>query len=483
MDDAFITYRYARHLGEGFGPFWNLPGTPWRPVEGYSSLLHMVVLAAAHAATGVEVEVLGKLLGLGFLFVSLLSAALLARRAGLSEPGTWLILVAFCLPPTIMAAASGMETPLFLLFAWVMPITAIALVERGGVRDVPVLVVLALLGTLTRPEFALNGLALFAYVAWRRPDVRPALVRSVLLLYVLPGVAVTIWRWFTYQDVVPNPFYVKQRLPGLLGVNYVGRFLVVCCLPFIAVILPFARRLWIDRRDLVAIVAISVCLPCLYFITVRPIMGSWFRFLIPHLPILAWLAAVSVSSYPATKRSAATVRVATIVLFLFSLAQVPSIIWFVRANHPNDQRMVELGRRLRPLASSDRSFSYYDVGRLPYTSEWNVLDVIGLTTGREDLRGDCLNGTDLVLGSLTVSHTAVSKEIRNPCPAIYEPLVDLGWSKSPTQSRHMTIFARRDLAYRDALRQALLADWPEPDTPSPDWTATYNQVLGDWFGR
>ena len=42
-DDGFITLRYARHLAEGLGPVWNRTGTP---VEGFSSPLHLLLVAA-----------------------------------------------------------------------------------------------------------------------------------------------------------------------------------------------------------------------------------------------------------------------------------------------------------------------------------------------------------------------------------------------------------------------------------------------------
>jgi len=41
-DDAFISFRYARHLAEGQGLVWN----PEERVEGYTNFLWVLVLAA-----------------------------------------------------------------------------------------------------------------------------------------------------------------------------------------------------------------------------------------------------------------------------------------------------------------------------------------------------------------------------------------------------------------------------------------------------
>ena len=47
LDDAYITFRYARHLAEGYGPgAWNHTG---EHVEGYSSLLWILLLAGLAA--------------------------------------------------------------------------------------------------------------------------------------------------------------------------------------------------------------------------------------------------------------------------------------------------------------------------------------------------------------------------------------------------------------------------------------------------
>ena len=60
LDDAYITFRYARHLAEGYGfGAWNHTG---EHVEGYSSLLWMLLLAGA-ARLGVDVRLASKVLG------------------------------------------------------------------------------------------------------------------------------------------------------------------------------------------------------------------------------------------------------------------------------------------------------------------------------------------------------------------------------------------------------------------------------------
>src|SRR5262245_55848844 len=49
VDDSFITYRFARNWASGLGPVFQ----PGERVEGYTSFLHMALLALARRA-GVE---------------------------------------------------------------------------------------------------------------------------------------------------------------------------------------------------------------------------------------------------------------------------------------------------------------------------------------------------------------------------------------------------------------------------------------------
>ena len=60
LDDAYITFRYARHLAEGYGlGAWNHTGDR---VEGYSSLLWTLLLAGV-ARLGVDVRLASKVFG------------------------------------------------------------------------------------------------------------------------------------------------------------------------------------------------------------------------------------------------------------------------------------------------------------------------------------------------------------------------------------------------------------------------------------
>src|SRR5512147_2686878 len=74
FDDAYITFRYARHLAEGYGlGAWNHTGDR---VEGYSSLLWTLLLGGA-AWLGVDVRIASKVFGTA---AALIVIAVLFRR-------------------------------------------------------------------------------------------------------------------------------------------------------------------------------------------------------------------------------------------------------------------------------------------------------------------------------------------------------------------------------------------------------------------
>jgi len=115
-DDAYITFRYARHLAEGRGLAFNVGESP--PVEGYSNLLWTLVLAAAHAI-GLDMEVVSRVLSIG---CGLALVALVARAAhrtlGASFTATLAAALFVAASPCIgVWSTSGLET---LPFAFVL---------------------------------------------------------------------------------------------------------------------------------------------------------------------------------------------------------------------------------------------------------------------------------------------------------------------------------------------------------------------------
>src|SRR5689334_22030439 len=102
LDDAYITFRYARHLAEGYGlGAWNRTG---EHVEGYSSLLWMLLLSCA-ARLGLDLRIASKVFGVA---AALIVIAVLFRRRD-DRPAVLAGVFLLLYVPFALYAASGME--------------------------------------------------------------------------------------------------------------------------------------------------------------------------------------------------------------------------------------------------------------------------------------------------------------------------------------------------------------------------------------
>jgi hypothetical protein len=206
-DDAFISFRYARHLAEGQGLVWNTG----ERVEGYTNFLWVVLMAGA-LRLGWRPEVVSNALGIASgtaLLVALLVFA--ARRAGWRNPIVWLAPLTLALSRSFTAwCTGGLETQLFTLLVFLASMAFLRERDRGWTLPIGSSSLYAL-ATLTRPEGALfatvAGLFFLGVLPIRRSSVRTALVWA--LPYVVVVGTHLLWRHAYYGDWLPNTFYAK----------------------------------------------------------------------------------------------------------------------------------------------------------------------------------------------------------------------------------------------------------------------------------
>jgi hypothetical protein len=470
MDDAFISFRYAKHIGDGLGPIWNLADRA-RPVEGFTSFGHVWLLGLLRALSGSDLVLVGKTLGIVAGLILAISAVRETRRRGLGAGAAAVALSFLVVPFTPLNAVSGMETSLFMLWNWLCAIACLRLLESPGRGRAWAFALLGLLGTLTRPEFLAVFGALALYAWWRCPEARRTLVLAVLVADVLPALAITAWRFAYYGEFVPNPFFVKQRMLNQGGALYVLRFLGLVALPYLLLAAGAWRRLRTEHRDLVVVVGVSVGVACAYFTTTKPMMGWWYRFLLSQVPLLALLAGVAWSLGGARWLGGRAWRASAVGLLVLSLiAHAPPILWFLTFHEVHEVRYREIGRRLRPFAAADRWLAYWDVGSIVYESEWNTLDVVGLNTHRRASRDACVRRVDVLL-----HYSDRPADVPAPCPnGLYVPIADLPFSRQALlHDGFMRVYVRSDVPYAKELRAALQRGWPERFSREADWLSRY----------
>lgn len=299
-DDAHISYWSAYALRE-FGALLNYSG---EPLEQSSSLLHVLLLAAASEMTRLDPAVLGVPLSVLFGGLAMFEAGRLARAVGAGEGGAAIALAATSLP-LLYWSFGGMEASLlaYLLTAWARVLTLWQDSGRMlGARGVQSLL-LATLFLLSRPEAFLVFCAFLLFVAiGLRGD--GATLRRLLWLW-LAGATIfallTTLRYASFDSLFPQPVAAKvdgnvlQRLRD--GLHYYQRsYTQMPTLALLSVLTAGLAMSIVLGRRASTILAFPVGMALAYLAFTMSAGGDWMeggRFFAPVVPLLAVLAVVA----------------------------------------------------------------------------------------------------------------------------------------------------------------------------------------------
>ncbi|MDP6932428.1 MAG: hypothetical protein QGG40_05900 [Myxococcota bacterium] len=391
VDDAFISFRYARNLGEGHGLVWN----PAEYVEGYTNLLWVLLMALTSwigAAPETTSLVLGSWAGAGTLAV----VTWYAGRRTQWSPWAWLPALWLVHLPTFTAWCSGgLETMLFTLLLTAG--TLRGLEELDSPEKRPWSALLAWLAYLTRPEGAmlLAGLGgLHLYRAWRQPGHRMRC--TVWLTLSSLGVAGHMaWRLIYYRAWLPNTFHAKVN--GTWW-EQGGQYLALFHEDYHAGWwLPLLLLLAWRRRGIEVLLPVGLIFVQLAY--VWAIGGDRFeyRFLVPLLPLVGLLIAQCLEELTgqlqaARLRSGAALAAAGIWIVAswwggteaYEEGGMRHDVESVRFTGDYAQLRIDEGRTLREaidlgLLRSDLVFAAAGAGAIPYYTGWPTIDVLGLS--------------------------------------------------------------------------------------------------------
>lgn len=214
-DDAYIAFRYVSNAHEGHGLVWN--AAPFQPVEGYTSLLWVLLLWVTWSWFGIEPPVAANVLSMGFgvmQFAIVAGVALRLRgRDGVRLPAVVGVcaLVAIAFNRTFLQwMTSGLETALFnvAFIGWVL--LAFRCRERCGVHWLLVWSGAATAAALSRPDGLLlvgaTGATALVLLAQRRIRLPQLLIGLAPLLAVATHI---VWRRAFYGEWLPNTYYAK----------------------------------------------------------------------------------------------------------------------------------------------------------------------------------------------------------------------------------------------------------------------------------
>jgi hypothetical protein len=404
-DDAYIAFRYSRHLAQGHGLVFNLGEAP--PVEGYSNLLWVLWLAPFER-WGFDLGWIARATSITCGAGLIACTTRFAQRAfALGTAGTIFTALFFAvLPPVVMWSTGGLETMAFALCTFAVYERLCADPEHPhGIQAG----VLAGIAALLRADGALwIGLVLAcALVAssaqrrratWRAGSITLAIVAVVTLLHI--G-----WRESYYAELLPNTARVKAGLSGMRlerGLGYLASLALavpVCVLVPLSAL--WAARWRIDRTTSQALLfLLGAALYALYTGGDFMAMG---RFLVPAMPFVAVLFASTWASLSNRSRAgwiAPGFAIASIGLAALASSDgsfVPDALRdrvHFRWNEPHARSEVEmwrgmrdraqewsrLGRAIARFTQPTESITLGNIGAIGYFSDIHIYDVFGLTS-------------------------------------------------------------------------------------------------------
>jgi len=438
IDDAFISFRYALNWAEGHGPVYNVGATA--PVEGYSNLSWVVLLALAKLA-GAAPEVAAHMLSIAAAVGTLgLCFLTLTRRFTLDAWSTALGLVALAgLPAFSVWSTGGLETSLFgflLLASWYV------LTGARQERELVPGILAGLLGAglvLTRVEGFLwiGGLFLAALIArrdalpWRRLTLFAGISVAAL-------VAVSLWRHAVYGEWVANTVHAKAGFSGatlLRGARYLATYALCFAWPVVALVSPFLER-EVERRRMALSVLLLVLGALVYNLGVGGDWMPFFRFLAPISAFLAVLLALGLSRLAQTPRIiAGSAAIVVALLPLFDLSIVPrslrESLYFreFRIGYQTEWQRWDtgvfntfartaMGHAVAQITEEGESWTGGAIGAVGYYSKLTVL-------GRNGLVNREVAHREVVAGSSTAGHEKRVPRVwfRDQAPTYYDFVV------------------------------------------------------------
>lgn len=379
VDDAYVSFRYARNLAT----FGELVFNAGERVEGITNLLWTLILAVAESLS-LPVERFAQ--GLGVLSACLLLVGVVgaALRHGLPFAEAWFIgLFLATLPPLPLWAQSGMETAAFALLFFLGVVTG-ARAERAA--DGVGVGLLAGLGFALRPEGALV-LPLVSASAWLGKRRVASWLPAAAAAFLVVASAVTTFRLSYYGAFLPNTVRAKQNAVALLvgdGSSYTSHFAI----HYLGVVVVVLAGLGVWKRRVRPVVAAALShsyLQCaaglIAFVTF--VGGDWMpyhRFFVPVMPLLLiGLVEAARIAYADVSRAAVAGLAAITLIATLGFEQLGFDAERLAYNRDHLRPLLELVAEGLNRLETRPTIAISAAGLVPYRTNLKTTDLLGLT--------------------------------------------------------------------------------------------------------
>jgi len=401
IDDAYISFRYARHWAGSGVPTYD-PGLP--PVEGYSNFLWVALLRWAYAL-GAPLEVASRALSIaaGAGTIALTWATLgrgLHVGSAAQAIGTFTLAL---FPPFVVWCTGGLESASFTLLL-LASYLALARRSGSGVGGGFLAGALGLAVALSRVEGFVWVLAVAA-CAWLagasgsgERTARATRFALYFAVYLCGYGAFLLWRHATYGEWVANTVHAKAGLSwaGIVrGLKTDASFLAIFLSPLAILGLGAAALRRSGSGPLVG--ALGMVAAALAHNTL--VGGDWmpfFRFLAPAAPFLAIVAGLAAERGGRAARAILAGGALVALLPVFGWSVVPRAwlepLYFRgfqrvgyqsewerwRSGNENLAVFADLGRALGQIAAPGDSLTFGAIGAIGWFSGLRIHDRNGL---------------------------------------------------------------------------------------------------------
>jgi hypothetical protein len=309
-EDAFISFRYANNLVNGFGLVWNIDEPP---VEGYTNFL-WVIFCSMGLLLNLKLTIFSQLLGIlssviTLIYVYKIGTKILGFKTKIALIPCLLLAVS---GPFATWASSGMETNLFTLFIVCSIYYELNFWLNYNKSSLIFLFLFLLLAALTRPEgFGFFLILIVLHFIKSKGNISSAssrqLISAALIFFIIPFTVYFLWRFSYFGYLLPNTYYAKtggcifQWIRGFAYILYFCLHFLLPAAPLLiiliwisieklktkALIQEIRLKIKNDIRAYAIFVFLSVCLfYSVYIIYIGGDYMAMYRFLVPVLPFV-----------------------------------------------------------------------------------------------------------------------------------------------------------------------------------------------------
>lgn len=409
VDDAYISFRYARNFAQGFGLRYNIAQEV--PVEGYSNFLWVLICGVVEyfgADPGFCMPLISFIAGSILLYM--LYHLLLVELQMTKEVVFSAVLMLAAFPPFAVWSTSGLETMLYTLLLF---LTFYYLHCCTGRWALAAAAVSALALSLCRPEgFLWAAFIVFARAArniYRRQGLRELALPALILI---AGISLHVaWRYSYYGELVPNTVHAKAGLTAATltrGFRYLMEFYLTFPVQFL--ILAASCFILIPGYGSLTATASGVVIATYaWTVFVGGDFMAFGRFFIPALPFQCLIIAIALQRLRQRVPRASTVAFAAVALTLIGLLPswnvhvVPRALlqaFHFRHNsksfrtefeqwgfmQENFELWKNLGKELGKISSPGDSLVSGAIGAVGYFSNIYIYDRFGLVNAQVSKR-------------------------------------------------------------------------------------------------